>query len=89
MKTLGNLFLLAVIGFFALGIFGGACSYKLDSSRPKDANAYSYYVDRLNATDGAERAKVALAYEWAEVTGEISESEYEALETLYKSLREG
>lgn len=75
--------------FFGMGIAGGVGAWRLDSTRPENVDAYSYYVERLESTSGADRAKVALAYEWAEVTGEISEAEYEELETLYKSLREG
>lgn len=71
--------------FFGMGVVGGGMAYKLDSTRPDDVDAYSYYVERLNATEGAERAKVALAYEWAEVTGEITEEQYNALEALYQS----
>lgn len=75
--------LLAV--FLALAAAGGGMGAKLDSSRPDNVDAYQYYVNALNATEGAERAKIALAYEWAEATGAITEEQYNALEELYKS----
>lgn len=73
--------------FFGLSIAGGGAAWRMDSTRPEGVDAYSYYVDALNATSGADRARVALAYEWAEATGAITEDEYNDLEELYNELR--
>lgn len=89
MKMIQNLFLLAVVGFVAFALCGGVCSYRIDSTRPKETDAYSYYVDRINSTSEAELEKVSLAIEWADLTNEISENEYNELQTLYNARKEG
>lgn len=80
---LGNVFLAIVAGFFALFIFGCGWSVKIDSSRPRDIAAFDYYTDRLNSTSGTELEEVSLAIEWLDMTGELSEDEYNALQTIY------
>lgn len=84
---MGKILAVMLAIFLALALAGGAGAAKEDGTRPRDTGAYAYYLDRLNRTTGADRERVALAIEWADFTGDLTEDEYNALQTVYNERR--
>lgn len=83
---MGKVLAIIIAVFLSLAAMGGGMGAKLDSDRPRDRSAFSYYSERLTASDGAEREKIALAIEWADLAGDLTEDEYNALQAIYREV---